>query len=283
MQVRINSKLYEAEERHRAEVEKLRESHTTQARAMQGQVHELKEHIARLLDKDEHELELAEAEAAGTRKGINFEERVHEAIESIASARGDVAVHTGGEQAEGGGKKGDTLVEVGACEGSSQGRIVFEAKDKRLSKNGAWSELNAAMEARAAAFGVLVVAGEENVPAGREPLTEYEGNKLIVAVDRDDPAGLGLGIAYRLAAARLAMARDRDLHVDAIAVRDTAAEAISLLRQAQAIRSAMTGIKTSSDKARSGLDAMVSALEEKLERIDALVAEEAAEAEAEVS
>ena len=157
---------------------------------------------------------------------------------------------------------------------------MFEAKDKRLSKNAAWAELNGAMEARAASFAVLVVAGEENLPSGREELTEYEGNKLIVAVDRDEPEGLGLAIAYRLAAARVAMARDRDLEVDAIAVRDTAAEAISLLKQAQAIRSAMTGIKTSSDKARAGLDAMVAALEERLERIDALVAEEAAEAEA---
>jgi hypothetical protein len=275
IQARLGKAMLEAEERHRSEVEKLRESHTNQSRATQTQVHELKEHLARLLDKDEHELELAEAERAGTRKGIGFEERVHEAIEAIATSRGDVAAHTGGERAEGGGRKGDTLVEIGACEGSAQGRIVFEAKDKRLSKNEAWSELNAAMAARAAGFGVLIVAGEENVPSGREQLTEYEGNKLIVAVDRDDPAGLGLGIAYRLAAARVAMARDRDLQVDALAVRDTAAEAISLLKQAQAIRSAMTGIKTSSDKARAGLDAMVAALEEKLERIDALVAEEA--------
>jgi hypothetical protein len=279
MQLRINAKLVEAEERHRSEVEKLRESHTTQSRAMQGQVHELKEHLARLLDKEEHELELAEAEAAGTRKGITFEERVHGAIEAIASVRGDVATHTGAERAEGGGKKGDTLVEIGACEGSSQGRIVFEAKDKRLSKNSAWAELNAAMDARAASFGVLVVAGEENIPSGREELTEYEGNKLIVAVDRDEPAGSALAIGYRLATARVAMARDRDLRVDAIAVRDTAAEAISLLKQAQAIRSTLTGIKTSSDRARDGLNAMVAALEEKLERIDVLVAEEAAEAE----
>ena len=121
MQVRINAKLHEAEERHRAEVEKLRESHVTQSRAMQGQVHELKENLARLLDKGEHELELADAEAAGTRKGLSFEERVHDAIEAIAASRGDVATHTGGEQAEGGGKKGDIVVEVGACEGSSQG------------------------------------------------------------------------------------------------------------------------------------------------------------------
>lgn len=273
MQVRIGQKILETEERHRAEVEKLRESHATQSRAMQTQVHELKEHLARLLDKDEHELELAEAEAAGTRKGISFEERVHTAIEAIAGARGDVATHTGGERAEGGGKKGDTLIEIGACAGSSQGRIVFEAKDKRLSKNAAWAELNGAMEARAASFAVLVVAGEENLPSGREELTEYEGNKLIVAVDREEPDGLALEVAYRLAAARVTMARDRELTVDAAEVRAVTEEALSCLKQAQAIRSALTGIKTSSDRARSGLDEMEATLAAKLERIDSLVAE----------
>ena len=279
IQARLGKAMLEAEERHRAEVEKLRESHSTQSRAMQGQVHELKEHLARLLEREDADQRVAEAEAAGTRKGFSFEERVHDAIETIAGSRGDLASHTGSEQAEGGGKKGDVLVELGACEGVSQGRIVFECKDKQLSKSKAWSELNEAMAARAATFAVLVVAGDENVPAGRETLTEYEGNKLIVAVDRDEPLGLALGVAYRLAAARVAMARDRDLQVDAIAVRDTAAEAVTLLKQAQAIRSTLTGIKTSSDKARSGLDAMIAALEDKLDRIDALVAEEAAEAE----
>ena len=43
-------------------------------------------------------------------------------------------------------------------------------------------------------------------PAGREQLTEYEGNKMIVAVDREEPDGLALEVAYRLAAARVAMA-----------------------------------------------------------------------------
>ena len=95
------------------------------------------------------------------------------------------------------------------------------------------------------------------MPAGREPLCEYEGNKMIVAVDRDEPDGLALEVAYRLAAARVAMARDRDLEVDAPAVRDAAEEAVSRLKQAQAIRSNLTGIKTSSDKARAALDEMV--------------------------
>ncbi len=281
IQARLGKAMLEAEERHRAEVQRLRESHAGEARAMHGQVGELRKELARLIEREQGDERVAEAEAAGTRKGFTFEERVHEALESIAGARGDLSTHTGGELAEGGGKKGDTMIEIGACEGVAQGRIVFEAKDKQLTKNRAWAELNAAMEARAASFAVLVVAGDENVPAGRETLHEYEGNKLIVAVDREEPSGLALGVAYRLAAARVAMARDRDLTVDAPAVRDAAQEAVTALKQAQAIRSALTGIKTQSDRARDGLNAMVAAAEAKLQQIDSLVAEaeEAVEAD----
>jgi hypothetical protein len=214
---------------------------------------------------------VAEAEAAGTRKGRSFEDRVDRALEGIAATRDDASSHTGGEGAEGGGKKGDTLIELGAASGPSQGRIVFEAKDKKLSKNDAWKELNEAMAARAASFAVLVVAGEERVPSGRETLVEYEGNKLIVAVDREEPESLALEVAYRLAAARVAMARERDLTVDAAAVRDAGAEAVHCLKQAQAIRSTLTGIKTSSDKARATLDEMVEAVRARLERIESLI------------
>jgi hypothetical protein len=212
-----------------------------------------------------------EAEEAGTRKGRSFEERADRAIERIAATRGDASSHTGGEGAEGGGKKGDTLIELGAASGPAAGRMVFEAKDKRLSKNDAWKELNEAMEARAASFAVLVVAGEERVPAGRETLVEYEGNKLIVAVDRDEPEGLALEVAYRLAAARVAMTREQDLTVDATEVRMAAEEAVSCLKQAQAIRSTLTGIKTSSDKARLTLDEMVEAVRARVERIESLI------------
>lgn len=277
MQVRVGAKLLESEERHRLEMQRLRESHTKEAKGMQGQMAGLTKEVARLLEREDGDDRVAEAEAAGTRKGFTFEERVHEAIERIASIRGDSATHTGAEGAEGGGKKGDTLVELGAASGPASGRIVFEAKDKKLSKNDAWKELNTGMDVRAAAFGVLVVAGEERIPAGREQLTEYEGNKLIVAVDRDEPGTFALEVAYRLAAARVLMARDRELEVDAVAVRDTTAEALSLLKQAQAIRSTLTGIKTSSDKAKAGLNAMVASVEDKLNRIDSLVGEAADE------
>src|SRR5581483_9569130 len=271
VQKRLGKAILEAEERHRKEVERLRESHSSEARAMQAQVAELRKELARLVERERADERVAEAEQAGTRKGLTFEERVHAALERIACARGDVASHTGGAQAEGGGKKGDTLVELRAAEGPAAGRILFEAKDKRLSKNDAWRELNEGMQARAASFAVLVVAGEDRVPSGRETLTEYEGNKLIVAVDRDEPDCLALEVAYRLAAARVAMARDRDLQVDPAAVRDTAQEALSLLQQAQAIRSTLSHIKTSSDKARGNLDEMVEAVRARLERIEALI------------
>ena len=245
-----------------------------ESKSLREQVAKLSEQLVSLRERDEADRRVAEEVDRGTAKGFSFEERVDAAIERIAAARGDVATHTGTEAAEGGGKKGDTLVELGAADGPSAGRLLFEAKDKKLSKNEAWQELNDGMAARAAAFAVLVVAGGDRVPSGREPLVEYQGNKLIVPVDREEPDGIELEVAYKLAVARVRMARDAELTVDAVAVRDTAAEAISLLKQAQAIRSTLTGIKTSSDKARAGLDGLVEAVRAKLERIDSLVAED---------
>jgi hypothetical protein len=236
-------------------------------------IDELTRQIIELKERDEADRRVAEEAGRGTAKGFSFEERAHDAIERIAGLRGDVASHTGAEAAEGGGKKGDTLVELGAAAGPSRGRVVFEAKDKKLSKNDAWRELNESMAARAASFAVLVVAGEQRVPSGRETLVEYEGNKMIVAVDRELPEGLALEVAYRLAAARVAMARDNDLQVDPVAVRDTAEEAKSILRQAQGIYSTLTGIKTSSDRASESVRALVDAVRSKLDRIESLVGE----------
>ncbi len=243
----------------------------TRDEKLEAKVDELLSRAAELAGLDQGREALEEAEEAGTRKGRSFEERVDRSLERIAATRGDASSHTGGEGAEGGGKKGDTLIELGAGSGPAVGRVIFEAKDSRLSKNEAWKELNEAMASRAASFGVLVVAGEDRVPAGRETLVEYEGNKLIVAVDREEPDGLALEVAYRLAAARVAMAREQDLTVDAAEVQVVAEEAVTCLKQAQSIRSTLTGIKTSSEKARAGLDEMVEGVRARLERIESLI------------
>jgi hypothetical protein len=248
-----------------------REDQENRDRKLEEKLDELLNRASELAGLERGLEALDEAEEAGTRKGRSFEDRVDRALERIAAIRGDGSSHTGAEGAEGGGKKGDTLIELGAANGPASGRIVFEAKDKRLSKNDAWRELNEAMDGRAASFAVLVVAGEDRVPAGRETLVEYEGNKLIVGVDRDEPDGIALEVAYRLAAARVAMGRERDLTVDATAVRDAAEEAVTCLKQAQGIRATLTGIKTSSDKARATLDEMVEAVRARLERVESLI------------
>lgn len=272
VQVRATQKLMEIEERHREELAKLRESHGTDARAMQEQISGLRENLGRVLEKGEGDERLAEAEEAGTRKGRTFEERVHDAIEAIANGRGDVAVHTGDVKGEGGTKKGDTVVEIGAAEGACLGRIVFEDKDRQLSKNKMREELAGAMVEREADFAVLVVAGEDRIPAGHEELCEYEGNKLIVAVDPDEPDALGLLLAYRYARLRVLMARDQSLEVDAAGVRDAAESARAALKRAQTVRLALTNIDKSAVKARVGIDGMVGDIEQELARIESLIA-----------
>ena len=252
IQARLGKAMLEAEERHRHEVERLRESHREEARAMHGQMGELRKELARLLEREDADQRVAEEAQRGTAKGRTFEDRVHAAIERIAVARGDCARHVGDERGEGGSKKGDTVVEVGAADGACLGKIVFEDKDDQLSRNAAWNELNAAMAERQADFAVLVVAGEESIPAKREQLLEYEGNKLIVAVDPELPDEMALELAYRYARLRVLMARDRALEVDAAGVRDAAEAARSALSRAQSVRLALTNVDKSSAKAREG-------------------------------
>ena len=159
---------------------------------------------------------VAEAEDAGTRKGRSFEERVHGAIERIAQSRGDCATHTGGEQAEGGGKKGDTLVEFDAAEGPARRPDRLRGQGQPpLEEPGLGRAQRGDGGARTPASASSSWPATSEFPAGRELLHEYEGNKLIVAVDREDPDGLVLETAYRLAAARLKLARDSNLQVDA--------------------------------------------------------------------
>jgi hypothetical protein len=256
-------------------VQALRQSdarHQKESEANRTRIEELTRELVELKQRDEGDRRVAEAEEAGTRKGRSFEERVHVALDRIAAARGDCALHVGDEPGIGGTKKGDTVIEVGASDGPIAGRIVFEAKDEQLSKNKAWGELNGAMAERQAEFAVLLVAGEENVPAGREQLAEYEGNKMIVAVDPELPDELGLDLAYRYARLRLMLKREGELSLDAAGVRDAVEEARSALKNAQAIRLALTNAGKSVARAREGVDELISSVDGQLERIESLVA-----------
>jgi hypothetical protein len=233
---------------------------------------ELGGEIQRLRDAEESRAEFDAERERGTAKGRSFEQVCFDALEDMAAARGDVAHHVGDERSASGGKLGDVVVELEAAQGECRGRIALEVKDEQLSKNKAWEVLNGSLAQRDAAFAILVVGSDEKVPSGREPLHEYEGNKMIVALDRETLDPRPLELAYRYARCRCLMARERTLQVDAAGVRAATDEALSALKNAQGIRGALTGATNNVASARKTLDEMIESVEKSLERVEGLIA-----------
>lgn len=249
-----------------------RETQDERDRKLEDKVDELLAQAARLAGLEQGQQALEEEKDAGTRKGRNFEERVHAAIERIAASRGDCAHPVGDVAGTGGSKKGDTVVEIGGGEGSVLGRLVFEIKDSQLTKPKAWEEMNGALEARNADYAILVVAGAEAVPTGEvEEMHEYQGNKLVVAVDPDVPDGRALELAYRYASLRVRAAREAAAGVDASAVLTAANEARDAIAGFKTVKSALTTATNNVERARTGVETIERALIDRLERIESLI------------
>jgi hypothetical protein len=223
------------------------------------------------LEKEKLE-ELEEERERGTAKGRTFEDLVAEAVDQLAASQGDDAEAVGDMKGSTG-RVGDVVVEVDAACGPPRGRIVFEAKDRKLSKPKALEELDRAMRERDAGFAVLVVPSEDEVPARLHPLREYNGDKLIVTLDHEDDPGLALELGYRLARARV-LARSSKGDLDAAAIRDTVERALTAMDEVRRVKSQLTGAKTSIDKARELVEAMAERVRAHLEEIDSLVGAE---------
>ena len=117
---------------------------------------------------------------------------------------------------------------------------MFEAKDRRLSKPQALQELDRALEQRSADFAVLVVPTEEEVPAKLSPLREYNGDKLIVALDPEGAGDLALELGYRLARARVLMQRSDFDGVDAGAIRGSVERALQAMDEVRRVKGQLT-------------------------------------------
>jgi hypothetical protein len=268
----VTSKVSEATQRSERQIEAMREAHVQESREMRQQIAALTTELARLREREEGDERVAEAEEAGTRKGRSFEEKVHAAIERIAEMRGDCAHPVGDVPGAGGSKKGDSVVEIGAGEGTSLGRLVFEIKDSQLNKPKAWEEMNGALAARSADYALLVVAGPEALPTGGvEEMHEYQGNKLVVAVDPEEPEGRGLELAYRYASLRVRAAREVASGVDASAVLTAANEARDAIGGFRTVKSALTTATNNVDRARTGVETIERALLDRIERIESLI------------
>jgi hypothetical protein len=245
---------------------------------MLRQMAELEKQLQALrLEKEKLEEVDAERER-GTAKGRTFEEAVADAVDEIALTQGDVAEAVG-DLKEATGKVGDVVVAIDACNGPARGRIVIEAKDSRLSRPRALDELDRALAARSADFAVLVVPTDAELPAKLEPLREYNGDKMVVALD-PEAGSLPLEYAYRIARARVLMKRSDADGIDAEAVTATAERALAALSDERKIKNQLTGIKTGADKAYALVEEMSARVRGLLEEIDSLVRPADAEAAA---
>lgn len=250
-----------------------RESQDTRDEKLEKKLDDLLSKASEAIGLQRAEDAVAEAEEAGTRKGRTFEDRVHDVIDEIATARGDVAHHVGDVAGETRGKKGDTVVEIGAAGGPALAKIAFDPKDSQLTRPKAWEVLNGALDDRGAGYAVLVVASEDNVPAKTQSLVEYEGNKLIIAVDPEEPERLVLETAYCLARARALAAGDDELALDAVAMREAVDEARRALESVGTARRALTGMRKNADSVEDALAAIESGTKSGLARVDALIKE----------
>jgi hypothetical protein len=240
--------------------------------ALLAQMSGLEKQLQGLRDEKQKLEEIAQERDRGTAKGRSYEESVCEAVDRIAGVQGDVAEAVGDDRGAGG-RKGDVLVSIDACAGPGRGRIVFEAKDRRLSKPGFLEELDAAKDQRDAEYGVLVVPSEDEVPAKLHSLREYYGDKLIAVYDPEEGSTLELEFAYRLARARVALARETGDELDAAAVRATVGRALDAMGEVRKIKSQLTSAAGGIGAARELLEAMAARVRAELGEIEEQIAE----------
>jgi hypothetical protein len=255
-------------------VEALRAASDQQVETLRGvekRMADLQVELQALRDQREKAEELDEERERGTAKGRTFEESVFEAVEAIAAGQGDDCDAVGDLRGATG-KTGDVVVAIDACSGPPRGRIVFEAKDRKLSKPKALAELDRGMRERDADFAVLVVPGEDRLPAKTQALREYNGDKLLVAWSAEDGGDLTLRVAYSLARARVLMTRGDGDGIDAGALRDTVERTLGAMEDVRRIKQQLTGAETGIGNARTILDAMAATVRGRLAEIDQLVA-----------
>ncbi len=227
--------------------------------------------VQRLHSEREKQEGVAAERALGTAKGRDYEEAVFEVLDAIAGAQGDDCDAVG--DLKGATRKtGDIVVGIDGCRGPARGRIVFEAKNSRLSKPEALRELDRGRVEREADYAVLVVPAQDKLPAKTQSLREFNGDKLLVVYDPEDGSPVELELAYRLARARVLMARGGDEGIDAGAIAETVERALGALEEVRSIKQKLTGATTGIEAARELLDALAESVRGHLQRIDALLA-----------
>ena len=246
----------------------------THLREMSGRLGELQLEVAKLQAEKAKASEVAAEHDRSTAKGRPYEEAVLEALEGIAGGHGDDCDGVGDLRGVGG-RKGDVVVDIDGCAGRPRGRIVFEAKNSRRSRNEALTELDEAMNQRAADYAVWVVPSEDKLPARATQLREVNGDKLFVVYDPEEGSRLALEVAYSLARSRVVMAKGGADGLDASAVRAEVERATVAMEDVRRIKSQLTSATGQIEGVQKIVEDMARRVRGHLEQIDLMVAEAA--------
>jgi hypothetical protein len=171
--------------------------------------HILNEQLIALLEKGSAEEAAAAATAAAfgnsREKGIDFETLLDMMIQKESAVHNDDAQFTGETPSPSGDKTGDEVVIINpALTSGEEIRIVWEAKtDKsykatngRLKRDKISVELEKAINNREAICGIFV-SDSRDIDLELQPIwQEFEGNKLAIVIDHDEPDQRLIRMAY---------------------------------------------------------------------------------------
>lgn len=204
----------------------------------------------------------AEAER-GTRKGLEFEDRVEALLGDLVSVTRDGLHDVSTEYGVDGNREGDHVIDVvGGCP-----IAVEEKASGSYTERKAREILTGAMSNRAAPLGILIVDDEQKVP-GKQPF-HFIGDDMVVV--SADPAALRLVFPFmRMRSLRLAQeARrgDSDQAVECLKVLEVAlSDAKSKLAVITSVRKSHTEAFKGIESARQGVDELESSLQEVFQR-----------------
>jgi hypothetical protein len=159
-----------------------------------------------------------EAKENGAAKGVEYEEVVAAAVESIHAPLEDLVQRVGSELGVTGRRTGDIVVDVNPTHLQGRtARVVVEAKCRRVSMKAALAELDQAMENRDAHTAILVFAGSDLAPLQGKSIRVCAGDRVLAVFDRETRDALPLEAACiiaRAAACRKATEVDFELSAE---------------------------------------------------------------------
>jgi hypothetical protein len=228
-----------------------------------GTVDAVAAEVQRLLTAlDEKSLRAESMRRMGQRvaaKGFDFEDALGPALEACYSPHEDILEVTGASPGIADEKVGDFVVTVNPRDTSGRDlKIVFEAKDRKLTVQKALAEIDAAMVNRGAQVGVMAFAHFAEAPLVGKPLRVFPGNRLMVVweTEGNDNSDLALEVCAQLART-LAIGVERDdVKLNRKMLNDRLAQLVSSIQRAAAIERGIRGARRGLDAAEAAYDDM---------------------------